>query len=105
MSIHAITVVAGSEKLVAMTENMLEQFQSCETDESIHMTVINNGAARAVRQRPQAACAGRAQLPRHPRDFSTGTEPVHRVVVAPIDEPREVQADPLAHGDRGRGSA
>lgn len=52
MSIHVITVVAGSEKLVKMTESMLEQFYATSegVGHEMHVTVINNGAKRAVRK-------------------------------------------------------
>ncbi|MCP4899967.1 MAG: glycosyltransferase [bacterium] len=53
MKILAITVYAGSEKLVAMTENMLDQFKECVqlADErcTVDVVTVHNGAARHVK--------------------------------------------------------
>lgn len=55
MKILAITVYAGSEKLVAMTENMLERFMVCldRLDTSanvVEVVAINNGAKRGIEE-------------------------------------------------------
>lgn len=55
MSILVITVYAGSAKLVAMTERMLEEledsivrFENQDYDETVDVIAVNNGAVRAV---------------------------------------------------------
>lgn len=49
MTILAITPYAGSEKLVRMTESMLEQFSACPSPEQVNIVAINNAAVRPVR--------------------------------------------------------
>jgi hypothetical protein len=49
MSILAVTVYAGSKKLVDMTANMLHQFQSClEIDEKVRIIALNNNAEAEI---------------------------------------------------------
>lgn len=50
MTILAITVYAGSKKLVQMTEDMLQVFQRIRgtIDEKIDLVAVNNGAARQI---------------------------------------------------------
>jgi hypothetical protein len=50
MNIIAITPFTGSEKLVAMTEDCIEQLLACELPEGVHLRVlaVNNKAARGL---------------------------------------------------------
>lgn len=55
MKILAITVYAGSEKLVAMTERMFEQFMVCldrldTLEHSVEVIAVRNGAQREIDQ-------------------------------------------------------
>lgn len=50
MTILGIVPYAGSEALVKMTEDMLEEFNACPRQDEIKVTAVNNGAARSIRR-------------------------------------------------------